>query len=802
MTYIKFSAFLTATSLATIAFATPASAQETMQEEPAPEEATSGSAVQEILVTARRREEALQDVPISVSAISGEQLEQTGIRNVTDLQFRTPSLAVTSSQSQRNTVAFALRGQRVQEVQLFTDPPVGTYFAEVVQPRAYGFGKSFYDIGSVQVLKGVQGTLFGRNMTGGAVLVEPRHPDLGEFNGYVAGKYGNFDLMEASAALNIPIGDIAAIRIAGVTHERDGWAKEITSGYDYDNENYDTFRISGLIEPNDSIQSLTIIDYFRAREHGTASFVTAISEPSVITAYEAYRNFGLIDANIPAQFAAQMDRFRRDGFVLDTGAGDGIYPNLDVQGRPYENVKNWGVTNKTTIELSDSLTLKNIFGYRKLSRDIVQDYDGMPVFLITPYQYARTRNISEELQLQGKAFNDSLDFIIGGYYFEEKGIDGSMASTLPERNMVSAGMDARTTDARMFFTANPGEGYSRTYAGFVAGTFRMTDQLSLSGGLRYNVDKRKITVSPSMPNMPDGGGGTGVCLFDTDANTPGTQTVPMDQCSFNNSKTFKEWTYDATLQYEPSDSVTLYAAYRRGFRAGGFSTRATSYVSLAPFLPEFIDEYEVGLKTDTPVGTGRLKTSSAIFRQDGSNIQKQRATFVNGNVFTIVDNVAKSRNQGVEFEATLGFDEFTLTGFYSYVDVDILAGAATSSMGPEIAQRGTPKHQAGLTGIMSPPVDPSIGKLDISLNWSWRSANYLDDFEKDIGRQPAYSLVNARVSLDQIGETGFYAAAFVNNALNEVYRIGMLGLIAEGLGFSASVYGEPRTYGLEVGYRF
>src|SRR5690606_7982764 len=156
---------------------------------------------------------------------------------------------------------------------------------------------------------------------------------------------------------------------------------------------------------------------------------------------------------------------------------------------------------------------------------------------------------------------------------------------------------------------------------------------------------------------------------------------------------FKEFTYDATIQYEPSDDVTLYASYRRGFRAGGFSTRATSFVTLAPFLPEFVDEYEVGMKSNFLLGAGRLTTSVALFRQDASDVQKQRATFVNGNVFTIVDNTAKQRNQGGEVEATFSTDGFSLTGFYSFTDVDILEGGATSNIGPEIENRGVPKHQ-------------------------------------------------------------------------------------------------------------
>lgn len=780
-----------------------ASHQAFAQEVGAPEMAVDEqlASMADIVVTARRREEALQDVPISVSALTGEQLRQSGVHDVQDLQYRTPSLSITSAQSQRNTVAFSLRGQRTQETQLFTDPPVGTYFAEVVQPRPYGFGKTFYDLGSVQVLKGVQGTLFGRNMTGGAVLVEPAHPKLGEFSGEVRGQYGNYDMWDMFGVLNVPVGDKIALRFAGKTHERDGWAHEVTTGKRLDNQNYDSFRVSALIEPTDTIRSLTVFDWYKSDETGTASFLTSIVQPSVLSAYEAFRQMGIIDTNIPAEFAAAQALFRRKRFSLDTGAGEG--GNLDVFGGAFEKIKNWGITNKTTWELSDNLTLKNIFGYRKQRREMVQDYDGIPAFLITPFQFARSRNISEELQLQGKAFDGKLDFIIGGYYFEEEGADGSLANTLPEfvmmqfnQNLGAFVFDPRTTPASLFVTTNPGEGYSRTAAGFVAGTYRITDELSLSGGLRYNWDKRKITVSPSFPNLPNGMGGTGLCNFN------GVGTVPFSQCAFTNSASFSEWTYDATVQYEPSQHVTAYASYRHGFRAGGFSTRATNDLTLQPFLPEFVDEYELGLKTNSRLGGGRLMTSTALFLQDGSDVQKQRSIFEGGNVFTVVDNTAKQRNTGGEFEMSLAFPEFTLNGFYSYTKIKIREGAAVSRIGlPEIAQRGVPKHQLGLTGIISPPVSERLGELNFILNWTWRSEIFLDDFELQ-GRQPPYSLVNARVELNRIADTNASVAFFVNNALDETYRIGVLGLIAEGLGFQNSVFGEPRTYGIELGYKF
>jgi iron complex outermembrane recepter protein len=757
-----------------------------------------GAGLEEVIVTARRRAEVLQDVPISVSTSSGETLERAGVVDIQALQYRIPSLAVTPTYSQRNVAAFALRGQRAQETQLFTDPPVGTYFAEVVQPRPYGFGNALYDLQSVQVLRGVQGTLFGRNMTGGAVLVEPKHPQLDVLSAEVRAIYGNYDTMELFGMTNVPIGDRVAVRLAGKMREREGWAREVTTGRDYDNQNYDTLRLSLLFEPTDTFKSRTILDWYRAREYGTAAFLTSVVMPSTLSNYENLRAAGLITTNVPAQFAAAQALFRQRRYSFDIGTGEG--GSLDASGAPYEDVENYGVTNQATWKISDTLTLKNIAGYRRNTRDVVQDFDGIPAFLITPYQFARVSTYSEELQLQAEAFEKRLELIFGAFYFKEDGVDGAISNTLPQLALSGARLP-QTTPAALFQITNPGEGSSTTYAAFAAGTYHFTDRLSASIGVRYNRDEREITVSPRRPQLS-------ACQWDLDLATPGIQSVPIDRCSFSNDKNFHETTYDATLQYEPNRSVTFYGSFRHGFRAGGFSTRAQNEIALRPFLPELVDEYELGLKTTTRFAGGEITSALALFRQDGSDVQKQRSASidVNGdgitdNVVTIVDNTAEQRNTGGEFELGFGTGDFNLTGFYSYTKIEILQGAATSTIGlPEIAQRGAPKHQAGLTGTLDMPIG-NAGELALTANVTWRSEIFLDDFELQ-SRQPSYTLVNLRARWSQIAQSRLSIAAFATNVFDEEYRTGVLGLIAEGLGFQSSVYGEPRMYGLELGYKF
>ncbi|CAN7191170.1 TonB-dependent receptor [Phenylobacterium sp. LjRoot225] len=768
---------------------------------PADPAVSEGSTLGEIIVTARRREENVQDVPLSVSAISGDALTRAGVKDVQGLQYQTPSLTITTGASQRNIVSFAMRGQRTQETQLFTDPPVGTYFAEVVQPRPYGFGNSLYDLESVQVLKGVQGTLFGRNMTGGAVLVEPRHPVLNEFSGEIRGSAGNHQMRELYAQVNVPVNDVLALRFAGVTRRREGWSHEVTTGRDYDNQHYDAYRVSALFKPTDTLQSLTVFDWYHSDEHGTAAFLTSINTaaPSLIATYEGLRRAGLITTNIPAEFAAARALFANRRFSLDMGAGEG--GNLDALGAPYEKTTNWGITNKTTWDITENLTIKNIIGYRKNTRDTVQDYDGIPAFLITPYQFANVDSYSEELQLQGSAFEKKLTYILGAYYFREAGIDGAFANTLPQLTFAGARVPQSTPAAR-FINYTAGSGPSKSYAAFAAGTYHITNQVSVSGGVRYNEDKRTINISPNLPNL-------GVCQFDTNLTTPGVQSVPIGQCHFTNSKSFNELTYDGTLQWEPSDAITTYVSYRHGYRAGGFSTRAVNAIQLRPFEPETVNEIELGLKTNSQFGPGRLKTSTALFRQNGSNVQKQRATSFDTNgdgvpdtVLTVVDNTAKQRNTGGEFEASYNLGDLTLSGFYAYTKIKILRGAAVAANGaPEIAQRGVPKHSAGLTATYRKDLPDNLGQMALTANGTWRSKIYLDDFELE-GLQKSYALLNLRAEWNNVRGSKVNVAVFGNNVTNDTYRIGVLGLLAENLGFQSSVYGEPRMYGVEVSYRF
>lgn len=774
-----------------------------------------------IVVTARRRAEDIQDVPVSVTAFSQDSLTSKGILNAYDLGTAVPSLGVTTAGS-RSNAQYSLRGQRTNETQILTDPPVGLYFAEVNQPRTIGFGTAFYDLANIQVLKGVQGTLFGRNNTGGAILVEPARPTK-DFGASVTGQVGNYDLRDIEAMINVPLGDVAAFRVAGKYRKRDGFIIDQSNGRDYSNENYHTFRASLLLEPSDSLTNLTIFDYLNSDDHSTgvigdfsqntgalgayslinAAYAGAFGGtpntpgntiPNIPSVFGSFAGLAVYSpvSNVAGQIAAQQtirnssNPYRFLGTAIGSG-GPFDYPLVPGGGFSYERTKNWGITNKTTLDIGGA-TLKNIFGYRTIKFDQVTDLGGIPAPLINTNQYKDIEEISEELQLQGNALSDKLQYTAGLYYFVEKGDDGSTSLQFPE--LVTA-FDPRpssaTASARLSGTR--GRGTATSYAAYGAFSYALSDQFKFSAGLRYTHDKREVHPAPvGAPNLTR-------CTFDT---TGTTLTIAAD-CSVAASKSWNALTYDATLQWEPSDGTNAYASFRKGYRAGGFSLRATDNASIAPFEPETVYEYELGLKNKFNAGGGILTTSAALFYQDYRNVQVQDLSINNrGLVVTVISNVNKQRILGGEMEANLRVGNFDAGFNYSYVDVKVLE--TKPSLANVFPQVGLPKHQVNANLGWHFPIGSGKGDLVASGTLSFKSAQFLDD--KDIGaKERAYTLVNARLSWDEILGSNFNAALFVQNLTKTFYRVGVVGIVAE-TGIGASAYGAPRMYGLSLGYKF
>jgi len=739
----------------------------------------------EVIVTARRREESQQTVPVSVSALDTAALEQTKIGGMLDLQRQVPSLSMTMGSPSRDQMVFSLRGQRSNEFQLLTDQPVGTYFAEVVQPRPTGFGAVLYDLQNVQVLKGVQGTLFGRNVTGGAVLVEPQHP-TNEFDVQATLTAGNYQRREAMGVVNVPIADSVALRIAGKAVDRNGYFTDLTTGRDFDDDNARTARVSLLLKPIETIESLFIFDTLRERKNGTAVIFAHPATPNAgclpascrpIDFYSPPINgiFGFPDAQAIAAQQATLTPHRQ----FRTGPQD----QFDAVGSlPYSNVDNQGIINKTQIQLGD-YTLKNIAGYRHMLWRALTDMDGSVLPFIYASQHQDIRNISEELQLQGNSFGDSLSWIVGGYYFREYGEDSAPpTSQFPDLAKLAFLPAAVTTKDILLYQL--GRGDAQSLAGFAAGTFKFTDQWKLSGGIRYTTDRRVAISQEIRPYINH-------CEW-----TPAT---PVDQCRFSNEKRWNAVTWDGTLQYQYDPDLMTYVSVRRGFRAGGFSLRPTSQAEFQPFDPEYVTEYELGLKSDWRFGPSALRTNVALYYQDYTDVQRQFRQNVAGTVVTKVLNTPKQEIYGGELEATLvAFDGLEFNLSYALIKSHVL------DSGPvfvRYALVGSAENTVKLNGTYRLPLPSDIGPVSIGASWYWQGESHLVDTDVE-GNEPAYDLLNLKLSWDNIFNSGVGVAAFVNNVSDKMYRVGVISLQSAGVGYTGDMYGDPRTYGIELNYKF
>lgn len=706
--------------------------------------------IQDIVVTARRREESLQAVPVAVSAASAEILEERGIRSVEDLRMAMPGLNITGQR--RDEASFFIRGQGPSVLNFgqrnFTS--VATYFAEV--PAELAGSGNFHDLASVQVLKGPQGTLFGRNTTGGAVLFEPQRPTF-EAAGTVKLSAGNYDYRDVEAVLNIPVlNDLLAIRLAGTASTRDGYTTSIISGQKLDERTYHAYRASVLFTPSLELENLTIIDRTERDQAGTSGILRQTNPNGPLAAFLA-------------PYLAQQQQLGPRKTLISTPLYDRGYT--------------FGVTNKTTWEVSENITLKNIVAFRKSRTNRASDYDATPVQTITientspgrDWQFGQEQ-FTEEFQVQGNLPSLALSYIVGYYHETTKpGFDQEF------RQNLYGNIAVRRLDFK-----------DRSNAVFAHVEWGLSDSIQLSGGFRQTWDERRASVS----------------VFNTDGEC--TQRVPAGvgplMCPFSGGGNFKASTYDATLQYTFADQALVYASYRHGYKSGGINLPSPS-IEFTAFDPEYVDQVEIGLKADWYVGMP-IRTNIAAFIDKYKDIQISSPVVIpNVAIISLVQNAAKATNKGIEFEGTIQpHENLTIGGFLSYLDSksDVTVPGTTIIKGRQTAFQ--PKWKYGVNARLELPTYDSVGQWIISADYSWQSrTNTNEAVPGYITTFPSYGLLNARVELNNIAGSGVDLAIFSTNLTNKTYILGGFPL-ASSLGFDSALYGEPRMYGLSAKVRF
>jgi len=762
----------------------------------APEEAQAGRD-DDIVVTARRREESLQDTPVAITALSAEMLEDRQILQTQDLERITPSLqfkpAGQLSGNSASSVVF-IRGVGQVDPTAAVDPGVGIYLDEVYLGRAVGGAIDFGDIAGVEVLRGPQGTLFGRNTIGGAILVRTRQPELGAWNGRARIRLGSDDLVEGFAALNIPLGDTLAARVSGGFRKRDGYVIREFDGLDLGNDN--AYSINGAIkwEPMADFDLFVRADYSKRDEHGAPFVFAGINEQAPVAAIASV-GAGCPGATIP--FAPLTPGNPRFGAPNVPMINDRRCANdLQIRG-PFVNggtapvlstSEIWGVAATANIRLTDVAAVKLITAYRNTSSRGVRDADNTPLTLITTDVGAQSEQISQEVQLQLDW--GSVSAIFGGYYFNE---------VTDERATVPLAFPPSPPVIASILAGGPGSRdlqLSRlktdSVAAFSEISFKPADGLEVTGGLRYTTDRKTFR-------------GTILNLFP--ATLPDPNPLPTLATSqggplfiFNRpfTRSFSALTGSASIQYRWSDAISTYASYARSFKSGGFNTRYNAAPAgnlPVPFDEESVTSYEIGAKTNI----GRLRLNLAAFQANYDDIQ---LIFRQG-VVPLLFNAGKARIRGFEAEANYRAPwGLVLNASASTLNDEIKSitpvPGATATVAPGDDLPLTPDFQANF-GIGFEFDLGGDAKLTPRFDGSYQSKVAFITGSIPLIEEDGYFTGNASLSL-KFAER-YELTGGVTNLFDERYLIQGNASLAT-LGYAERIYARPRTWYVQLSAGF
>lgn len=748
----------------------------------------------EIVVTARRRAENLQDVPVAVTALGGDELVARGIGTASDLVASTPGLQVQPGLEGRTAARFYIRGQGVGFGG--APPSVVPYFSEVPLEINGGATFALNDVESVQVLRGPQGTLFGRNANGGAVLITPRAPGR-DYDAFVDLSYGNYDYFKASAAVTVPISDTLGVRFSGEIVRRDGYTRNL-SGKDLDNLDNKSWRVFLRWDPSDSIRNDLVYTGFRGKSNGIGTIIAAV-RPGTPAAV-AYPLPGL-------------PHVRGPGLAEDLVYQQTLGPRLVDDPSTYfgEDSTIHLITNTTTVDVGN-FTLKNIFGYEKVnacaSLPVVSTRTNFYVascfdnYLnqnlgVKIHPSAEHSQITEEFNISGTLLDERLDVIAGAFFMwvdPSNGGIGEFHATRASKSLFIANV-----------TSAPNK--DRSQAIYAQGTYKLTENLKLTAGLRYTWDQRTQQFG-QMTSRANGAAGTFSCV------TAGmAATTPTAECFNIYSKNYQDYGYTFGIDYQVNPDLLLYVTTRRGYKSGGINSTS---VSADPFYdPEILEDIEVGLKYSWNSYGFRGRFNLAYFHMWYDGIQQQLSIIdaITGGATVVTTNAGGANIDGVEVETDVTIsDRLNISAFYTYMESSynkcpggvLDPGKCFVDSGIDVTDSlllNTPTHTFGATVTYTQPVGFADLRAMVTYYTRSKQAFAADNIINYEGIAPGYQMVNARLDLADIGGTGLTIGAFVDNLFDRDYiatGLGLGGLI----GTTTHIYGAPRTYGINLRYSF
>tara|TARA_R110000782_G_C14819243_1_gene413906 strand:+ start:4455 stop:6731 length:2277 start_codon:yes stop_codon:yes gene_type:complete len=723
----------------------------------------SAGEIGEIVVTAQKRSESLQKVPLAITAITAQELQRSGVKDLQGVAATVPGLNLGE---QLGVAKITLRGIGLESLQPGAEGSIAFHVDGVFISRSVAALASFYDIQQVEVLRGPQGTLYGRNATGGSINITTQTPTE-ELSGYASLAYGNYNQITAEGAVGgAIIPGVLSARIAFQTQDHDGYGKNIVTGNDIDDLNSRAVRASLRFTPSDRVTIDIKGDLYRRKDNSGG--------------YHFLGGGGFSAPGVPitpvgiSLFGGQAAPNRRD-----------LANNTD----PTNRVRFWGLSGKINAELTDNIDLTSLTAYRKLRYQTASDIDSTSALVAPIFQAEQDKQFSQELQLSGSS--DRLNWLLGAFYFSENDRGqlaipfDNFAFFAPPTNYLSVGYY--------------GGGFIKTkaYAVFGQATYELVDNLRLTLGARYSKEKKT-----ALDNF----------LFDIvtpyDASTPVDVALqpPAGTISLPGEEKFNSFTPRVALDYQVAPSVMLYGSWSKGFKSGTYNLGTLGN----PVNPEKVSAFEGGIKSS--LFDRRLRLNVAGFYYDYTDLQVGKVESTS----TVLENAANATIYGAEVEMQAKpVENVQLDANVAWLHArfdDYVSRDLARPYGDGTLINGNPGFNlAGNTLSQSPnltafagaqyTIPSSAGDFTLRGEISYRSRSYLTAFNVKEVSQPAYAKLNA--FLNWASNDGQVSGSlYIRNITNKTTVSSAY--VSSGLfGFPINGYlEEPRTYGARIRYDF
>lgn len=772
-------ALLSAAALAALGFTGQAHAQTQTTA------ASQGSELEAVVVTAQRREESLQEVPLSVTAIGSEQIERSHPQNLSDFTRSAPNFTIEAVGSiSRSSAVIYSRGIGFSSVDV-VEPPVGVSIDGLFYAVNTGALHNTFDVKRIEILQGPQGTLFGRNTTGGVVQIVTNDPGT-EFGGSGFVRVGSHGRLNTFLAVDLPISDTLSARIATSTQYSDGAyinryvdpaSGQSTADKRTGGDNTKAIRGKLLWTPSEEARVLLTGWYTRQRQDSPVGQNASGPGDRLFTR-------GVINANSPV--------VGRPGLYYPGGPQTPFVVRRDLNGA--DNLTTWGAVLDGQLETPYGFDVVSITGYYDYKSRQITDFDGTDLNFFHTAGGGQRWQFSQEVRLQSNDTDSPLSWQAGLFYFKTQ-YQSSQVNIVGPTFLAQT---AATTPVTNQFVASEIHNYS--IAGFAQADYEVTPQLVITFGGRLIHEKKEIWVHPALPN-----------LIKPYANT------------LTNNETWDDFIFRLAARYEVNDDLMFYASYSTGTKAGGFSTGATTQSQLDPYKPEKAKAWEAGMRSDWL--ENRLRVNATVFWNEYDDLQVGAFRPVAGGTGqqSFTANAAFERARGVELQVTaLPIRNMTLSAAIGYLDARYTSFKAALSYAfpgrvcngtvggvPIIQDHSDPKDPCFLVPARAPAwtakLDGSykfdlgdLGTITPHVVWSHESSHYTNLTNAPQGYQPTYSKWDADIAYEH-PSSNWRLSLYGKNITNKTHLYNANPIA--GL-FTVNYYQSPRTWGVELGVNF